>query len=119
MAGAVWVARRFPVLIGRSPTAGLRSEDQGVWERHLQVDFDPIKGFVLTVQQGALASVNGQSVQQATLRNGDNIECGSLRIQFWLSPARQASLRFREAVAWIVLALIPAGQIALICLLSR
>jgi len=119
LAGAVWTARRFPVLIGRSPAAHFHSEDEGVWERHLQIDFAPDEGFVLTAQPGTVAVLNGQPLARAVLHNGDFVECGSLKFQFWLSRTQQTSLRLREAAIWIVLALISAGQISLIHVLSR
>src|SRR5258708_39176783 len=96
MAGVVWIARHFPVRIGRSPLADFRTEDEGVWDQHLELAFDRAEGFALTVQSGALTSVNGETVQRTILRNADLIECGSLQMQFWLPRARQNSLRSRE-----------------------
>ena len=113
-AGATWVARRFPVLIGRGPAADLRLEDKGVWERHLQLDFDPAQGVVLSTEPDALASVNGLRVQTALLRNGDTLELGSLKLQFWLSETRQKALAFREALTWIGIGLLTLGQLAMI-----
>ena len=78
-AGTAWVARRFPVRIGRSAAADLQLEEDGVWDQHLQLDFDPAEGIVLSAQPNALATVNGQPVQQTVLRNGDAIEIGSLK----------------------------------------
>ena len=40
-AGTAWVARRFPVRIGRSAGADLQLEESGVWDEHLQLDFKP------------------------------------------------------------------------------
>jgi predicted component of type VI protein secretion system len=119
MAGAVWSTRHFPVLIGRSPAAHLRAEDEGVWERHLQIDFAPEQGFVLTALPDATATVNGQPTGRALLRNGDTVQCGALMFQFWLSPLRQASLRPREAAVWILLGLVSVAQFALIYWLSQ
>jgi len=48
------------------------------------------------------------------LRNGDLIEVGPLKIQFWLSETRQRSLRTREFFTWFALAALCAGQIVLI-----
>jgi hypothetical protein len=118
-AGSAWVARRFPVRIGRSATADLQSEEDGVWDQHLQLDFNPAAGLVLTAQPNALATVNGQPVQQTVLRNGDAISIGSLKMQFWLSETRQAGLRFREGLTWTAIAVISLGQIALIYWLLR
>jgi pSer/pThr/pTyr-binding forkhead associated (FHA) protein len=113
-AGTMWVARRFPVRIGRAATADLRLEEDGVWDEHLQLEFKPAEGFVLHAQPKALASVNGQRVEQAVLRNGDAIEIGSLKLQFWLSETRQKGLRWREALIWTGIAAVSLGQIALI-----
>jgi pSer/pThr/pTyr-binding forkhead associated (FHA) protein len=118
-AGTAWVARRFPVRIGRSAKADLQSDESGVWEHHLQLDFDPSAGLVLTTQPDALASINGQSVQRAVLHNGDNISIGSLKLQFWLSETRQRGLRFRESLTWAAIAAISLGQVAIIYWLVR
>jgi hypothetical protein len=113
-AGFVWVARRFPVRIGRAAAANLQLEESGVWDQHLQLDLIPGEGIVLSAQPNALASVNGQPVHRTVLRNGDAIDIGSLRMQFWLGEARQAGLRFREGLTWAGIAAISLGQVGLI-----
>jgi pSer/pThr/pTyr-binding forkhead associated (FHA) protein len=118
-AGTAWVARRFPVRIGRSPAADLQLEESGVWEQHLQLDFDPAEGIVLSAQPDALATVNGQPVHRTVLRNGDAINIGSLRMQFWLCETRQTGLRVREGLTWAGLAAVSLGQIGLIYWLLR
>ncbi|MGD0260304.1 MAG: FHA domain-containing protein [Verrucomicrobiota bacterium] len=118
-AGTAWVARRFPVRIGRSSAADLQLEESGVWDQHLQLDFDPAEGFILSTQPNALAKVNGQPVHQTVLRNGDAIDLGSLKMQFWLSETRQTSLRLREGLTWAGIAAVSLGQIGLIYWLLR
>lgn len=118
-AGAAWVARHFPVRIGRSAGADLQVEEGGVWEQHLQLDFNPAEGIVLSTQPDALATVNGQAVHQTILRNGDTIDIGSLRLQFWLSETRQADLRLREGFTWAAITAISLGQVGLIYWLLR
>jgi len=113
-AGTVWVARRFPLRIGRSAAADLQLEEDGVWDQHLQLDFNPADGIVLTALPNAMATVNGQPVQQAVMRNGDAISIGSLRMQFWLSETRQAGLRFREWLTWAGITAVTLGQVGLI-----
>jgi pSer/pThr/pTyr-binding forkhead associated (FHA) protein len=113
-AGTIWVARRFPVRIGRSAASDLQLEEDGVWDEHLHLDFNPAEGIVLRAQPDALASVNGQPVRQTVLRNGDAIEIGSLIMQFWLSETRQAGLRLREGLTWAGIAGISLGQVGLI-----
>ena len=113
-AGAKWAARRFPVRIGRSAGSDVRLEEAGVWDDHLQIALDPNTGFVLQVHPDALVIINGQSVQSAVLRNGDQIELGAVKLRFWLSEARQRKLRFSESLVWAILIGVSLGQIALI-----
>jgi predicted component of type VI protein secretion system len=114
MAGTKQVARHFPFQIGRSASADFRLEEDGVWDQHLELMFDPGTGFVLTTKPNALASINGQPFQEAVLRNGDAIEIGALKIRFWLGETRQASLSIREGLTWAGLVLITAAQLGLI-----
>jgi hypothetical protein len=66
-----------------------------------------------------LATVNGQPTQQSVLRNGDLIEIGSLKIQFWLGEAAQRGLKIREGLVWSIIAAVTLGQIALVYWLIR
>ena len=118
-AGLLWEARRFPVRIGRAATADLQLEEDGVWDHHLQVDFNPAEGFVLRAQSDAWVQVNGQRLDKAVLRNGDAIEIGALRLQFWLGETRQASLGLREGFSWGVIVAVSMAQVALIYWLLR
>lgn len=113
-AGTVWVARRFPVRIGRAAAADLQLEESGVWDQHLKLDLSPEEGIVLSAQPNALATVNGQPAHRVVLRNGDAIDVGSLRMQFWLSEARQAGLSFREGLTWAGITAVSLGQVGLI-----
>jgi len=112
-AGSLWDARRFPVRIGRAPNANLQVEEPGVWDEHLRINVDS-EGFILETQGSALASINGQPVQCAALRNGDTIEMGSVKLQFWLSEARQRGQGFREVFVWSLVVLVCLAQIALV-----
>jgi pSer/pThr/pTyr-binding forkhead associated (FHA) protein len=118
MAGTSRVTRHFPVRIGRSPSSDLRLEEDGIWEEHLLLALDR-QGFSMKVQSDALASVNGQALREAYLRNGDTIELGSVRLQFWLSRVRQGNLRFAEGLAWISIVAVVAGQVGLLYWLLR
>jgi hypothetical protein len=113
-AGTTWVARRFPVRIGRSAAADLQLEEEGVWDQHLQLDFKRTEGIVLSALPNTLVTVNGQPVHHTVLRNGDSIDIGSLRMRFWLSETRQVGLRFREGLTWAGIAAICLGQVGLI-----
>ena len=118
-AGTVWVTRHFPVRIGRSAEADLHVEDSGVWDEHFQIAFDPSAGFVLQTFPNALVSANGKPVENAVLRNGDLLELGSMKMQFWLSEVPQRGLRFREGLLWAIIAAVCCGQVALIYWLTR
>jgi pSer/pThr/pTyr-binding forkhead associated (FHA) protein len=113
-AGSFWDARRFPVRIGRSANSDLQLEEPGVWDNHLQLSLDPGKGFLLETQANALANINGERRESAALRSGDIIEIGSVKLQFWLSEARQRGLKVREALVWVVIAAVCFAQVALV-----
>jgi pSer/pThr/pTyr-binding forkhead associated (FHA) protein len=113
-AGTEWIARRFPVRIGRSSACDLCLEEDGVWDQHLDLRLDPAQGFMLSVQPNAVATVNGQSIQETLLRNGDLIGMGALQMRFALSPTQPRGLRVREALTWFALAALSLGQVALI-----
>ncbi len=113
-AGTLWVARRFPVRIGRSPQADLQFEEDGVWNEHLELTLERQRGFLLTALPNALATVNGVPISETQLRNGDAIQLGAVRLQFWLSGARQAKLALREWAVWLGIAVISLAQVALV-----
>lgn len=118
-AGAVYVARRFPVRIGRSPRSHLRVQDEGVWEEHLELTLRPAEGYILHVEANALATLNGQPIREERLRNGDAIEIGSLKMRFWLSEPRQAGLGVREGFVWAGIAAVSLVQVGIVYWLSR
>ncbi len=113
-AGTQTVARRFPFHIGRASENELQLEDDGIWDQHLTLEFQTQSGFNLITAPNALATVNGGPVQSTTLRNGDMIMVGSVKLQFWLAAATQGSLRVREGFVWTLLVLITLGQFVLI-----
>jgi len=113
-AGTQAVARRFPFTVGRDDTADLRLEEAGIWDRHLELQLQMPEGFRLKAHESALTSVNGQPARDVFLRNGDLLEIGPLKIQFWLSETRQSGLRLREFLTWLALAALCAGQLAVI-----
>ena len=118
-AGTRTVARHFPFRIGRAPGNELQLEDDGVWDQHLTLEFNPQSGFNLKIAANTLATVNGATFQNSVLRNGDTITTGSVKIQFWLAAARQGSLRLRENFVWSLLGFVTLGQFALLYWLVR
>jgi pSer/pThr/pTyr-binding forkhead associated (FHA) protein len=113
-AGSSSDARRFPFTVGRSANSSLQLEEAGVWEDHFKIGLNSSEGFVVETHANALASINGQPIQRAILRNGDTIEIGSIKLQFWLSEAPQRGQTFREVFIWTVIALVCMAQIALV-----
>jgi predicted component of type VI protein secretion system len=113
-AGSRTVVSHFPFRIGRAPQNDLPLEDDGVWDQHLVLEFQPRDGFYLTTVSHAIAAVNGKQVEKNRLHNGDVITVGSAKIQFWLAPAPQHGLALRENLVWALLILITIGQFILI-----
>jgi pSer/pThr/pTyr-binding forkhead associated (FHA) protein len=113
MAGREVVARHFPFRLGREVGADLALAAQGVWKRHAEILRPRVGGLELNSRPEAFTSINGQRVQRATLRNGDVIGLGSVKLQFWLSSPRQAGLWLRESLTWLALAALFAAQVAL------
>ncbi len=118
-AGTTWVARRFPVRIGRAAASDLRLEEDGVWDRHLVLALEPAEGCVLTSEPDAVTSVNGEAVQRTVLHNGDSIQAGAAELRFWLAEAWQGSLGVRETLTWGLIFGIFVAQAALLYWLVR
>ena len=102
-AGLSLATRDFPVRIGRAADCDLRLEDAGVWEQHFCLHFKPAEGFLLKSEPNALVQVNGLPVSETLLRNGDTLDIGAARIQFWLGSVRQSSPGLREALSWALI----------------
>jgi pSer/pThr/pTyr-binding forkhead associated (FHA) protein len=118
-AGTRWVARRFPVRIGRAAANDLQLQEDGVWDQHCVLGFDPAEGFILTAQPDALLTLNREPARRARLRNGDSIELGSTRLIFWLDEMQQRDQRLREGFVWVLVVAICLTQVALVYWLLR
>jgi len=118
-AGSQSVVRRFPFRIGRADKNDLQLADDGIWDQHLTLEFRRQEGFRLMTAQNALVMVNSKPVETTLLHNGDIITLGSVKLQFWLSPARQRGLRLRERLVWALLLAVVLCQFVLIYQLIR
>jgi pSer/pThr/pTyr-binding forkhead associated (FHA) protein len=118
-AGAQSAARHFPFRIGRAEQNDLRLEDDGVWDQHLVFEFQKQEGFKLMTSANAIATVNGEPIQNKILRNGDIITLGSAKLQFWLAAAQQRGLRSGENFVWTLLIFVTLWQLILIYWLLR
>jgi hypothetical protein len=105
---------RFPIQIGRASTSQLSLEENGVWDKHCEIDLRSPDGFLLNAAPNAFVSVNGNKVEQAVLRSGDLIELGAVKLRFGLGPVEQRNLLTRELLTWIALAAISLLQVMLI-----
>lgn len=114
MAGSTQAVRRFPFRIGRAAGCELRLEEAGVWDQHWTLSFQKRDGYYLETAPDAFVTVNDQRQTSVRLANGDLIAFGSAKLQFWLAAPQQRGLFLREALIWLLLAGVTAGQIALI-----
>ncbi|HUA66707.1 MAG TPA: FHA domain-containing protein [Alphaproteobacteria bacterium] len=114
-AGSRVAASRFPFRIGRDPESDLPLDDDGVWGRHIVLEFRRKEGFRLAATPEAIAAVNSQPAAEVLLRNGDIITLGSAKLQFWIAPASQRGLRLRENLVWALLFLVAVSEVVLIC----
>jgi predicted component of type VI protein secretion system len=113
-AGDGIVVRHFPFLVGRSTNAGLRADEPGVWDRHIEIGFDRETGFTFTTQPNAPVLVNGARSEGGPLHNGDTLDLGALRLRFWLAATAQKTMRLREGCTWAALIFLFVVQIGLI-----
>lgn len=113
-AGTAHATSRFPCTIGRSTGDDLQLVEPGIWENHLQLDLQVPAGFRLCRLGQGRASVNGAEFDELVLHNGDVIELGAVKVQFWLAEVRQSDNRVRETLVWLGLGTLVLLEVALI-----
>lgn len=116
-AGTAHTASRFPCTLGRASGDDLQFVEAGVWENHLQLDLHVPDGFRLSRLGQGRASVNGSEFDELILHNGDVIELGAVKVQFWLGEVRQSDNRVRETLAWFGLVALVVMEGALLAFL--
>jgi pSer/pThr/pTyr-binding forkhead associated (FHA) protein len=119
MAGDLQVIRRFPFCIGRAAENDLCLDTDGVWDKHLTLEFQKNEGFILHTAPDAFAAINDEPQTSARLRNGDVISFGAAKIQFWLAAPRQRGLHSRELIVWGLLAGVTVFQFILLYRLAH
>lgn len=119
MAGENIFVRHFPFGIGRAPHNDLCLDDDGVWDDHLNLKFVRREGYILKTAPEAFCAVNDQPQNSVRLRHGDMLSFGSVKLQFWLAPAKLRGLRLREAFVWLLLAGITAAQVFILLKLFK
>ena len=113
-AGTAHTVSLFPCTLGRSVGDDLQFVEAGVWENHLQLDLQVPAGFRLSRLGQGRSSVNGAEFDERFLHNGDVIELGAVKVQFWLAEVRQSDNRARERLVWIGLGALVLLEVALI-----
>ena len=109
----------FPIRIGRGENCQLQLVDTGIWKNHLELNLNEQHYFTIRTASDATAMVNGKPLEGVQLlRNGDLIEIGLVKIQFWLGTVQQKNLGIREATAWALLLAVTLGEIYLLIWLS-
>jgi len=105
----------FPARIGRGADCQVQLTGEGIWEQHLELRLEEDQRFSIRPASEATAMVNGEPLEGVQpLRNGDIIEIGLVKLQFLLGPVQQKKLGLREAVTWLLVGLIIAGEIYLL-----
>lgn len=119
-AGQVILVRRFPFCIGRSAEAGLSLADSGVWDDHCRIEHRGGSGFILVGAPESRTLINDEpAAGEQHLVNSAEITLGAVRLRFSLADPTRRRLAIREAITWIFLAAILAGQVWLITWLPR
>jgi predicted component of type VI protein secretion system len=84
------------ILVGRSPNADLRLEEDSVSQEHAIFEFDT-RGFgIRDVGSTNGVRVNGATIQACGLKHGDRISLGSCELQYIVEK------RSRGPRAWVV-----------------
>ena len=105
----------FPIRIGRGENCQLQLVDTGIWENHLELNLNEKHHFTIRTASDATAMVNGKPLKGVQLlRNGDLIEIGLVKIQFWLGTVQQKNLGIREAAVWALLLAVTMAEIYLL-----
>ncbi len=115
MACQYYPANTFPLTIGRGTACNLQMTDSGIWEQHLEIDVDRQYHLLIRCNPETTAMINGEPLRETqTLRNGDQIEIGTGKIQFWLGNVRQKNLHNHETIMWVLLGILTLAEITLI-----
>jgi hypothetical protein len=113
---APFTGRDAPVLLGRDPACAVRLLDAGVSERHAKIERRADGYYLVDLGSANGVHINGQRVGEQRLANGDEIGLGGVRMTFEIVhdlPVEQQAFDPLQALAFVVVAVLVAGQIAL------
>lgn len=100
--GRVLTVGTLPAVVGRAGSGVTHLSGPGVWDRHFELRESVDGRVVLRVLGEARVCVGAEAVSEHVLRNGDEMEVGSLRMRFGLSRPGSRSLVGREVGFWWV-----------------
>ena len=101
---------RFPVRVGRAPNCQLQLVDDGVWDDHALISLRPREGFFIAATSGGTVLINGESVHQGHLANGDIVTIGAAQFRFGFTAPPPKAMWPRELLTWAGLAGLCASQ---------
>lgn len=115
-AGQCERVRRFPFKIGRSSQNDLSLTDRGVWKEHLNLKAIPGKGVWVEACEGAQTRlrVNGASHESCSIKSGDILELGEVRIEIRMSPPQLRNFIGTEIGFWSIVVGVCLSQLAMI-----
>lgn len=109
-AGQRFESEKFPITVGRSVDCSLALNEAGVFDRHFEIKFSA-EGLTLQPFPHAVVTINGvRADEPQLLRNGDVINAGYPKIQFWLGALKQRGLKIREGFAWLMILAVAVTQ---------
>jgi len=110
-AGGQTVVRHFPFRIGRAAENDLQLEDDGVWDRHLVLEFQKKEGFKLATSAKRPRHRQWRTrPKQNPPQTATTVTIGSAKLQFWLAAAQQRGLHAREFFLWALIIAVTLGH---------
>lgn len=106
--------RRFPAIIGRCVSSNLRIEENGVWDRHFEIDLKDTSEFRVRALANAKVYVNGDLAEESVLRVGDVVQAGSCKVEFSLDRTQPNPLGLRETLVYVAFGVLLLSQLSLV-----
>ena len=113
-AGEIIHITKFPWSIGRNSSMNLHLDDEGIWDKHVEIVLKEGSGFYAVVPSSVRALINRVPFTENLLRNGDILQLGAVRIQFRFAETQLRQWKVRELFFWISIVLLFLFQITII-----
>jgi pSer/pThr/pTyr-binding forkhead associated (FHA) protein len=112
--GEIIRVKKFPWAVGRRPDVQLQLEDEGVWDKHMEICIEESDGFYAVILGAARGMLNGVPFTKKLLHNGDIIQLGAAKIEFRLADTRLRNWKMREWALGAAIVLLFLSQVAII-----